>query len=176
MLVTLSMLCIGGVAESFGLRRAILGSLTIAAVGRAIYCLAPNAAGAATAAAMVIVGLLLVAGSSGVLPPVCYSGMKQFTDERTSSMGYAAIYAFMNLGIVVIGAFSAWVRPGVQDILDPTVAWRSARRISGTVGSDFAQRGAGGQLAVLRGDGVGLDVGASCCSRAGRKRRGCAPR
>ena len=33
-------------------------------------------------------------------------------------MGYAAIYALMNLGIVVIGALSAWVRPGVQRILD----------------------------------------------------------
>ena len=118
MLVTLAMLGIGSVAESFGLRKAILGGLAIAALGRAIYCLAPDAAGAATTAGMVIFGLLLVAGSSGVLQPVCYSGVKQFTNEKTSSMGYALIYAFMNLGIVVVGALSAWVRPAVQDILD----------------------------------------------------------
>ena len=118
MLVTLAMLGIGSVAESFGLRRAILVGLAVAAVGRAIYCLAPDASGAAPTACMVIFGLLLVAGSSGILQPVCYSGVKQFTDEKTSSMGYAVIYAFMNLGIVVIGALSAWVRPGVQAIID----------------------------------------------------------
>ena len=33
-------------------------------------------------------------------------------------MGYAMIYALMNLGLVVIGALSAWIRLGVQDILD----------------------------------------------------------
>ncbi len=31
-------------------------------------------------------------------------------------MGYALIYAIMNLGIVGIGALSAWVRPAVQDL------------------------------------------------------------
>ena len=118
MLVTLSMLGVGSVAESFGLRRAILVGLAVAAVGRAIYCLAPDASGAASTACMVIFGLLLVAGSSGILQPVCYSGVKQFTDEKTSSMGYAVIYAFMNLGLVAIGALSAWVRPGVQAIID----------------------------------------------------------
>jgi dipeptide/tripeptide permease len=118
MLVTLAMLGVGSVAESFGLRRAILVGLAVAAVGRAIYCLAPDASGAAPTACMVIFGLLLVAGSSGILQPVCYSGVKQFTDEKTSSMGYAVIYAFMNLGIVVIGALSAWVRPGVQAIIE----------------------------------------------------------
>ena len=118
MLVTLAMLGVGSVAESFGLRRAILGGLAVAAVGRAIYCLAPDMAGTAPTAGMVILGLLLVAGSSGVLQPVCYSGVKQFTDEKTSSMGYAVIYAFMNLGIVAVGALSAWVRPGVQAIID----------------------------------------------------------
>jgi proton-dependent oligopeptide transporter, POT family len=118
MMVTLSMLGVGSVAESFGLRRAVMGGLAVAALGRAIYCLAPAAPDAASTAGMVILGLLLVAGSSGVLQPVCYSGVKQFTDEKTSSMGYAMIYALMNLGIVAIGALSAWVRPAVQNILD----------------------------------------------------------
>jgi len=118
MLVTLAMLGIGSAAEAFGLRRAILLGLAVAAIGRAVYCLAPEAAGPATSSGLVILGLLQVAMSSGVLQPVCYSGVKQFTDEKTSSMGYAVIYALMNLGIVAVGALSAWVRPGVQDILD----------------------------------------------------------
>jgi hypothetical protein len=80
-----------------------------------------------------------VAGGSGILQPVCYSGVKQYTDERTSSMGYALIYAVMNLGIVVMGGLSAWVRPAVQSILDGRVAADAANpglqklaRISGS--------------------------------------------
>jgi MFS family permease len=116
MLVTLAMLGVGSVAESFGLRRAILGGLTIAVAARAVYCLAPFALG--YSAVLVILGLIMVAASSGIIQPVCYSGVKQFTDEKTSSMGYAVIYAFMNLGIVAVGALSAWVRPGVQELID----------------------------------------------------------
>ena len=52
------------------------------------------------------------------LQPVCYSGIKQYTDEKTSSMGYGLIYAVMNLGIVGIGALSAWLRPAVQSLKD----------------------------------------------------------
>jgi len=117
MFVTLFMLGLGSFAESFGLRRAIVAALLVNTVGRAIYCGLP-ALSAPLAAAGAVLSLLLVAAGSGILQPVCYSGVKQFTDEKTSSMGYAMIYAIMNLGIVVIGALSAWVRPGVQAILD----------------------------------------------------------
>lgn len=118
MLVTLSMLGIGSVAEGLGLRRAIIIALILTTLGRAAYCLAPYASGAGMTAGLVIVGLLIVACGSGIIQPVCYSGVKQFTDARTSSMGYAVIYAVMNLGFVGMGALSAWVRPAVQSILD----------------------------------------------------------
>jgi proton-dependent oligopeptide transporter, POT family len=118
MSVTLAMLGIGSVAESFGLRRAILAALAIAVVGRSIYSLAPCAPAAWSTMAMVLFGLALAAFSGGILQPVCYSGVRQFTDEKTSSMGYAMIYAFMNLGIVVVGEVSAYVRPAVQGIID----------------------------------------------------------
>ena len=117
MLVTLFMLGVGSFAESFGLRRAIATALLISTVGRAIYCLLPGISGLA-AAAVAVLSLLMVAAGEGILMPTCYSGVKQFTDEKSSSMGYAMIYALMNLGIVVIGTLSAWVRPGVQAILD----------------------------------------------------------
>jgi hypothetical protein len=44
--------------------------------------------------------------------------VKQYTDEKTHSMGYGLIYAVMNLCIVGIGTLSAWLRPAVQDMLD----------------------------------------------------------
>lgn len=127
MLVTLAMLGIGSVAESFGLRRAILAGLVVAAVGRAIYCLAPDASGTAATACMAIFGLLLVAGSSGILQPVCYSGVKQFTDEKTSSMGYAVMFG------LPLGACPAETRrsgratPAVNHLVFVDRRWRPWR-------------------------------------------------
>jgi len=118
MLVTLFMLGLGSYAESFGLRRAILFALCIGTLGRTLYSLAPTLGDGLSIAALVIISLLLVAMGSGILQPVCYSGVKQYTDEKTSSMGYALIYAIMNLGIVGIGALSSWIRPAVQKIKD----------------------------------------------------------
>jgi MFS family permease len=140
MLVTLFMLGLGSFAESFGLRRAIAVALLLSILGRAAYCLAPGLPGPLAATGAVVLGLLLIAAGSGILQPVCYSGVKQFTDEKSSSMGYAMIYSLMNLGIVVVGALSAWVRPGVQAILDapdsthdedPLLAWLASFSQSG---------------------------------------------
>jgi proton-dependent oligopeptide transporter, POT family len=117
MAVTLFMLGLGSFAESFGLRRAIAIALLLNTVGRAIYCVLPGCP-AAFATVGVLGSLLLVAAGSGILMPVCYSGVKQFTNEKTNSMGYAMIYALMNLGIFLVGALSAWIRPGVQDVLN----------------------------------------------------------
>jgi MFS family permease len=127
MLVTLFMLGIGSFAESFGLRRAIAVSLLLGTVGRALYCLLAGLGGPGTVATAAVVSLLLVAAASGILQPACYSGVKQFTDEKCSSLGYAMIYALMNLSIVIIGALSAWVRPGVQAVLDQSQAAQGSR-------------------------------------------------
>lgn len=116
-LVTLFMLGAGSFAEGFGLRRAVIGALVLCVVGRLLYCLAPGA-GVVIGALVVLGALVVTALGEAVIQPVCYSGVKQYSDERTSTMGYGLIYATMNLGIVVMGAISAWVRPGVQQILD----------------------------------------------------------
>jgi proton-dependent oligopeptide transporter, POT family len=118
MLVTLFMLGVGSYAESFGLRRAILFALLISTLGRALYSGAANLTDGTLIAIAIIGSLVVVASGSGILQPVCYSGVKQYTDRRTSSMGYGLIYAVMNLGIVVIGALSSWIRPAVQRMKD----------------------------------------------------------
>ncbi|MEP0845874.1 MAG: MFS transporter [Phycisphaerae bacterium] len=117
MLVTLFMLGAGSYAESFGLRRAILAALVLCLVGRILYSIVPGL-GMSAIITIVIGSLLIVALGEAILQPVCYSGVKQYTDEKTSSMGYGLIYALMNAGIVVVGGLSAWIRPGVQDVLD----------------------------------------------------------
>lgn len=116
MLVTLFMLGAGSYAERFGLRRAIAVALLVATAGRFLYSYAPKLGGGALLAAAVLGALVIVAVGEAILQPVCYSGVKQYTDARTSSMGYALIYALMNLGIVGMGALSAWIRPAVQDL------------------------------------------------------------
>jgi proton-dependent oligopeptide transporter, POT family len=117
MAITLLMLGAGSLAEGFGLRRAILFALLLATLGRIVFSLAPHWSGAA-GAVVVLGALLVVAVGEGILQPVCYSGVKQYTDEKTSAMGYALIYAIMNLGIVGIATLSAWVRPAVQAMKD----------------------------------------------------------
>ncbi|MEI7728824.1 MAG: MFS transporter [Verrucomicrobiota bacterium] len=118
MLVTLFMLGVGSLTEALGLRRAIVCALLVTILGRTLYCLAASSGGSSSMAIMAMMALLLVACGSGMLQPVCYSGVKQYTDAKTSAMGYAMIYAVMNLGIVGIGTLSSWIRPGVQNILD----------------------------------------------------------
>ncbi|MEK7708072.1 MAG: MFS transporter [Verrucomicrobiota bacterium] len=116
MLITLLMLGLGSIAEGFGLRRAIIAALVMTVVGRLLYCLSPGLAGAPLVAVAVIVSLMVIASGEAILQPVCYSGIKQYTDEKTSSMGYGLIYAVMNLGIVGIATLSSWIRPAVQGI------------------------------------------------------------
>ena len=115
MLVTILMLGVGGYAEQFGTRRAILGGLALTAFGRAIYTLATGGASPAMTSLIIVLGLAVTAAGVSILQPVCYSGVKQYTDAKTNSMGYGLIYALMNLGIVGMGALSSWLRPGVQD-------------------------------------------------------------
>ena len=45
-----------------------------------------------------------MAAGEGVIQPALYSGIKEYTDKRTATLGYAFLYAIMNLGIVA-GAF-----------------------------------------------------------------------
>jgi MFS family permease len=118
MLVTLFMLGLGSLAEAFGLRRAILGALALTVVGRVVYCLVPGVHGTVAVTAVVILALVITAAGEAILQPVCYSGVKQYTDDKTSAMGYGLIYAIMNLFIVGAGTLSSWIRPAVQEIKD----------------------------------------------------------
>ena len=108
MLVTLFMLGVGSYAERFGLRRAILFALFINTIGRVVYCIVPWLNGGSMAGMTILGSMVIVAIGSAILSPVCYSGVKQYTTEKTNSMGYGMIYALMNLGIVGI----AQSRPG----------------------------------------------------------------
>lgn len=92
--------------QKLGIRNGMLAALTLAMVGRAIYGSSPFVGGAVAIA----LALLLVAVGDGILTPIAYAGIKRFTTPENNSMGYAMLYAIMNLGIMFVGPISAKVR------------------------------------------------------------------
>ncbi|MDO5295421.1 MAG: MFS transporter [bacterium] len=97
-LVTLFVFGGGYISDWLGVRRAILSALLVAALGRGLLAFCPDLPGLGVYAAWL--AIVLMAVSSGVLEPALYSGIKEFTDPRTASIGYGILYAIMNLGIV----------------------------------------------------------------------------
>ncbi|MDT8325487.1 MAG: MFS transporter, partial [Bacteroidota bacterium] len=55
-------------------------------------------------------GLLLVILGYGMYQPAAYTGVRQFTTKKTAAMGYAALYALMNLGGFLPGIISPPIR------------------------------------------------------------------
>lgn len=108
--VTLFMFGAGPRAERLGVRRGIALALVLVALGRALYSASPHVG----AAPLAVAALALTAVGEGVLQPVAYAGVKAFTDARSSAMGYAMLYAVMNLAGVLMGIASPLVRVPVE--------------------------------------------------------------
>lgn len=89
--VTLFMIGFGGLAERLGIRRGILLAISICLLGRIVYAAAPLVWSGSTLVAVVVVGLVIIALGEGIIQPVSYAGIKHYTDERTSAMGYGLI-------------------------------------------------------------------------------------
>ena len=113
--ITLAMLFLGGVADRIGVRKALLVSLCFMIFGR--LCLAASGTffehGAGAGSPMfftVAVGLFIIVIGYGMYQPAAYAGIKQFTDEKTATMGYAMIYGLMNLGAFFSGIISPPIR------------------------------------------------------------------
>ncbi|HOX22136.1 MAG TPA: MFS transporter, partial [Elusimicrobiales bacterium] len=106
-MVTLFMFGCGFIADKLGVRRALTLALGMLLAGRFLLVLSP-AAGAAWPVAWA--SLLIMAFGSGVLQPALYAGAKEYTDDRTATIGYSLIYSIMNLGIVAENFISPYVR------------------------------------------------------------------
>jgi dipeptide/tripeptide permease len=46
----------------------------------------------------------------GIIQPALYAGVKEYTDPRTSTIGYSLLYSIMNLGIVAETFVSPYIR------------------------------------------------------------------
>jgi len=106
--ITIAMLFLGFVPDKYGVRRALLWSFLIMVVGRALMSvgpfvgLQPGLWGGLHLATMA--GILFVVVGYGMFQPAAYAGVRKFTDPKSAAMGFAMLYALMNLG----GYFPSW--------------------------------------------------------------------
>ena len=112
--ITLAMLFLGATVDILGARKALLISLTAMLVGRVFLAIGPSLTGTqgmwSSAHLVAMGGILGIVLGYGIYQPACYAAVKYFTTEKTSAMGYAMLYALMNLGGFLPGLISPPVR------------------------------------------------------------------
>lgn len=114
--ITISMLFLGGVVDKIGLRKSLLISLLFLIIGRVVLTLSPDLGGPGMWGGAYFISLLGMVGiiiGYGIFQPAAYAGVKQLTTEKTSAMGYAMLYAIMNLGGFLPGLMSPPIRKAV---------------------------------------------------------------
>ena len=113
--ITFSMLVLGGVSDKIGIRRALLIALGLMVCGRTFLGISgaffEHGQGAGSPMFFtVLVGLAFVVVGYGMYQPAAYAGVKAFTNKKTAAIGFAMIYAVMNLGAFFSGIISPPVR------------------------------------------------------------------
>jgi MFS family permease len=120
--ITLGMLLLGATVDLVGPRRALLLSLALMLLGRTLLTLSPDVSASrglwSLSHLAAMGGLLGIVLGYGIYQPACYAAVRFFTTEKTAAMGYAMLYAIMNLGGFLPGLISPPVRkefgiPGV---------------------------------------------------------------
>jgi MFS family permease len=100
--ITISMFFLGSVADKRGVRPTLLMAFGFLLVGRIVWSAAPTVFPEtglwSSMHLMTMAGILLVVVGYGMYQPAAYAGVRQFTSPKTAAMGYAMLYALMNLG------------------------------------------------------------------------------
>jgi MFS family permease len=102
--ITISMVLLGWVCDKYGVRRALLGAFVLLLSGRVLISAAPTVLGMEPAGLWsplhltTMGGILLVVIGYGLYQPSAYAAVRQFTTPKTAAMGFAMLYALMNLG------------------------------------------------------------------------------
>jgi len=101
--ITICMLFFGGAADRFGVRRTFIMAILIMLVGRLVLGFAPSL-GLRTGGlftpfnALATGGILFIVLGYGMFYPAGYAAVRKFTTPATANMGFAMLYAVMNLG------------------------------------------------------------------------------
>ena len=101
--ITIAMFFFGGLADRWGVRRAIIIAFILMAVGRSLLALGPTiglppGGWLSGIHLLALGGILLTVLGYGMYQPAAYAAVRQFTTEKNAAMGYAMLYALMNLG------------------------------------------------------------------------------
>jgi len=111
--ITLAMLFLGATVDWVGMRKALLASLVFMLAGRAFLSVAPSIGVPGlwhSAHWISIIGLMGIILGYGIYQPAAYATVKKLTTAKTAAMGYAMLYALMNLGGFLPGLISPPVR------------------------------------------------------------------
>ena len=111
--ITIAMLFLGATVDWIGLRKSLLIALSLMLVGRILLTISPDLGVPGlwdSAHILAMLGILGIILGYGIYQPACYAGVKQLTNEKTAAMGYAMLYALMNLGGFLPGLISPPVR------------------------------------------------------------------
>jgi POT family proton-dependent oligopeptide transporter len=111
--ITLGMLFMGATVDLIGPRRSLLLSLFLMLAGRVLLTLSPDLGTRGLWSSshwLAMGGLMGTILGYGIYQPACYAAVRQFTSEKTAAMGYAMLYAIMNLGAFLPGLISPPVR------------------------------------------------------------------
>ncbi len=112
--ITIAMLLLGFVPDRIGVRPALLIAFVFFLAGRVLIAGAPalglQPAGLWSPLHLVtMAGILLVVTGYGLYQPAAYAAVRQFTTPKTAAMGFAMLYALMNLG-GYLPSFAGFVR------------------------------------------------------------------
>lgn len=122
----------GTVSDRLGVRRALSLAVLLTLAGRVLLVLAPGAGSPVAVTGGVALAFLVYAFGEGIIQPAFYAGVKEYSDPRTATVGYALVYAIMNLGIVAGEALSPLVRERWASAVEGlSVAEHPAAGISG---------------------------------------------
>ncbi|HLF34074.1 MAG TPA: MFS transporter [Cyclobacteriaceae bacterium] len=115
--ITLAMLFLGATVDWIGVRKAFLAALSFMLVGRILLTISPDIGVPGlwnSAHILAMLGIFGIVIGYGIYQPAAYAGVKKFTSSRTSAMGYAMLYALMNLGGFLPGLISPPLRRAFQ--------------------------------------------------------------
>jgi MFS family permease len=102
--ITISMFVLGFVADKWGVRFALISAFICMLAGRVVISAAPTVLGLepdglwSSLHMTTIGGMVLVVIGYGMYQPAAYAAVRQFTTPKTAAMGFAMLYALMNLG------------------------------------------------------------------------------
>jgi len=100
--ITISMFFLGSVADKKGVRNTLLMAFCFLLAGRVVWSAAPTVFPEgglwSNMHLMTMAGIVLVVIGYGMYQPAAYAGVRKFTTPKTAAMGYAMLYALMNLG------------------------------------------------------------------------------